>query len=166
MVFALVYLVCSIAVFRGDYGGAALAAEPEKQPDKKTESIEHPFLDQDDGFEYISVGRVDPFMPYFEGSIPGGDGSREAEEILTGMRRFEPRQLTLVGIVSRGDKSVAMVEGPEGKGYMVDKGTRIGRAGVVDYIGGNRVVIKELTRTRTGEKRYNTIEMLLRRGEE
>lgn len=162
----LCVLVFFCGLFFLNYGYQVLAEQPqdEKKAVEGSEEVELPFLAKDDGFVYKSTERSDPFMPFGQEFIEKEGG--EAEEILTGMRRFEPRQLTLVAIVSKDDESVAMVEGPEGKGYLVNKGTRIGRAGVVEDIMLNRVIIKEKTYARTGEQRYNVLELLLKKGED
>jgi type IV pilus assembly protein PilP len=122
-------------------------------------------LASDDGFVYKREGRVDPFKPFLT------DKSKvvkapEAEELF-GMRKFEPGQLTLVAIVFRGDEGLAMVQDPTGQGYIIRKGTKIGRSGTVENIIPNRVIIQNLTYTRAGDKRYNRVDMLLKKeGEE
>lgn len=119
-------------------------------------------IGKDDGFVYNKTGRPDPFVPFIseaekimQKEVP--------EEELTGMRKFEPGQLTLVAIVFRGDEGLAMVQDPVGKGYIIRKGTKIGRVGVVKDIMTNRVVINNITYTRAGEKRINDVEMLLKK---
>ena len=115
----------------------------------------------DDGFVYVREGRHDPFMP-MEQIIVGQGGSGD-EEILTGMRRFEPGQLRLVAIVLREDnRYVAMVEDSTGKGYLLHPGTKVGRTGVVVKIAPNRVVVKQTSYTMGGDLRYNEVEMVLK----
>lgn len=148
----------------GNYPAWAEPQEGVSPAAVKAEEPEHSFLEKDDGFVYVSIERSDPFMPLMQEDIVGG--GPDFQEILTGMRRFEPRQLTLVAVISKDDESVAMVEGPEGKGYLVGEGALVGRNGVITEITANRLVIQETVYARTGEKRYNHIELLLRKGEE
>jgi type IV pilus assembly protein PilP len=122
-------------------------------------------LASDDGFVYKREGRVDPFKPFLKEKSKIVK-TPEAEELF-GMRKFEPGQLTLVAIVFRGDEGVAMVQDPTGQGYLIHKGTKIGRSGTVEDIIPNRVIIQNLTYTRAGDKRYNRVDMLLKKeGEE
>lgn len=125
-------------------------------------------LMSDDGFVYQREGRSDPFMPFLtdrakvdQPVVP------KAREELVGMRKFEPGQLSLVAIVLGGRENLAMVQDPAGQGYVIRKGTKIGRFGVVDDIEPNRVIVQNITFTRTGDERLNRVEMLLKkRGDE
>lgn len=138
---------------------AAVATQTAKKPDAGPP----PIPEVNDGFEYKREGRPDPFLPFAQVVLQGA----AEEEILTGMRRFEPGQLRLVAIVAKGKSYRAMVEDSAGKGYTIDRGTLIGRTGVVEDIAPNLVIIKETTYTMAGERRFNTVEMLLKtRGEE
>ncbi|OGQ97629.1 MAG: hypothetical protein A2521_10660 [Deltaproteobacteria bacterium RIFOXYD12_FULL_57_12] len=143
--------------------GAAPPAAVEAQTAKAPDAGPSPIPEVNDGFEYKREGRPDPFMPFAQVVLQGA----AEEEILTGMRRFEPGQLRLVAIVAKGKSYRAMVEDSAGKGYTIDRGTLIGRTGVVEDIAPNQVIIKETTYTMAGERRFNTVEMLLKtRGEE
>ena len=122
----------------------------------------------DDGFVYSMEGRTDPFVPFLTDKAKvDKPAAVEPTEELVGMRRFEPGQLTLVAIVLRNKNNLAMVQDPAGQGYVIRKGTKIGRFGEVEDIVPNRVIVQNITFTRTGEKRLNRVEMLLKqRGEE
>ena len=64
-------------------------------------------------------------------------------------------------------KYVAMVEDFKGQGYIIEKGTKIGRRGVVKDIMSNKVLIEEVAVTRAGRELRNEIVMALRKeGEE
>jgi len=125
-------------------------------------------LMSDDDFVYRREGRSDPFIPFLtdrakvdQPVVP------ETREELVGMRKFEPGQLSLVAIVLGGRENLAMVQDPAGQGYVIRKGTKIGRFGAVEDIEPNRVIVQNITFTRTGDKRLNRVEMLLKkRGEE
>lgn len=133
--------------------------------DKDAEAAKALFGDDYDAdFVYVREGRHDPFMPMEQ--IVFDQGGDE-EEILTGMRRFEPGQLRLVAIVKQENRNIAMVEDATGKGYLIHKGLKIGRTGVVAEILPNRVVVRQTSFTRAGEVRYNDVDMVLKsKGEE
>ena len=122
----------------------------------------------DDGFVYSMEGRTDPFVPFLtDKEKVDKPAAVEPPEELVGMRRFEPGQLTLVAIVLRNRDNLAMVQDPAGQGYVIRKGTKIGRFGEVEDVVPNRVIVQNITFTRSGEKRLNRVEMLLKqRGEE
>ncbi len=116
---------------------------------------------EDNGFVYVREGRHDPFMPMEQIIIDQGGAGEE--EVLTGMRRFEPGQLRLVAIVRREDnRYVAMVEDSTGKGYLLHPGMKIGRAGVIEKIAPNLVVVKQTSYTMAGDLRYNEVEMVMK----
>ena len=121
----------------------------------------------DDGFVYSMEGRVDPFVPFLTEKSKVDKQEPEVMEELVGMRKFEPSQLTLVAIVLRNKENLAMVQDPAGQGYIIHKGTKIGRFGVVEDIEPNLVIVQNITFSRTGEKQLNRVQMLLKqRGEE
>jgi type IV pilus assembly protein PilP len=132
-----------------------------------TDSLLKELKMSDDGFVYSMEGRTDPFVPFLTDKAKvEKPAAVESPEELVGMRRFEPGQLTLVAIVLRNKENLAMVQDPAGKGYVIRKGTKIGRFGVVEDIVPNRVIVQNTTYTRTGETRLNRVEMLLKQGGE
>ena len=127
-----------------------------------TEELEKYLIKRPDDFTYRREGRTDPFEPFITEEVLEAE-IKEAEEELTGMRKFEPGQLTLVAIIFRGAQSFAMVQDAAGKGYILKKGTLIGRSGEVVEIVANKVVIQEESYTATRQKRQRTIEMVLKK---
>jgi len=71
--------------------------------------------------------------------------------------------LNLVAILFSGKKALAMVQDSTGKGYIIKKGTKIGRRGQVAEIMPNAVVVKEWFRDSSGKKLYKDNEMVLRK---
>jgi Tfp pilus assembly protein PilP len=122
-------------------------ARPQKDLDR---------ADLEDEFSYSPLGKVDPFQPFFleeEVSIAGGeagggemdgDAGLEARmqrileklrEPKTELQRYSLSELTVTAIVKTGDEVKAMVTDPEGRGFVLEKGTYIGKmGGVVDQI--------------------------------
>jgi type IV pilus assembly protein PilP len=119
-----------------------------------------------DTFTYRLEGRPDPFLPFLhEKSQTNPDEIVDTHTQLTGMQLFEPGQLTLVALVVTPKQKFAMVQDVTGKGYIIKKGTKIGRRGVVKAIVPNRVIIEETAVTRSGRKLTNNIVMVLRKEE-
>ena len=139
---------------------AAGPAAQDRPPD--TPAPDSPARDSaDEAFVYEREGRGDPFVPFVTEKVLQADTQKEEE--LTGLQRFETGQLTLVAIVIGAGDQFAMVQDSVGKGYVIRQGTKIGRAGAVDEITANRVIVKIPSRSMAGEIRYNTVEMLLKK---
>ncbi|MBC8209083.1 MAG: pilus assembly protein PilP [Desulfobulbaceae bacterium] len=118
-------------------------------------------------FEYLIEGRTDPFKPFITeqaaSNTPDPDDIIDPQEQLSGMRLFEPGQLTLVAVVSVNNQPMAMVEDFTGKGYLIEKGLKIGKRGVVKRIEAARVIIEETALTRTGKKIKSEFVMQLKK---
>ena len=141
-------------------------AEQEKVPDRN-EILRQIFGAQDLYF-YHRENRPDPFLPFIQEKViqqnaQGGGVEEIPQEELTGLRKFEPGQLSLVAIVFRGNSPIAMVQDPVGQGYIVKEGMKIGRYGLVEEITPNAVVIQQTTRTWDQEKLFKRVEMVLRK---
>ena len=114
-------------------------------------------------FVYETEGRPDPFEPFISEKIMQEAAVTTEPEKLTGMRQFEPGQLSLVAIMFTESNPMAMVEDSSHKGYIIRRGTKIGKSGVVSNILPNQVIIKQLSYSMTKEKKYKTVEMTLRK---
>lgn len=118
-------------------------------------------------FEYILEGRRDPFTPFLteKASTPQLDPDEiiDLDTELTGMRKFEPGQLTLVAVLEATTQRLAMVEDVTGRGYILTEGTLIGRHGVVTQIEPQQVLITETAKTRAGKEIKNTVVMRLKK---
>jgi Tfp pilus assembly protein PilP len=115
-------------------------------------------------FVYQIEERPDPFMPFIsEKVIQPVESDFEETEKLTGMRQFEPGQLNLVAIMFTESNPMAMVEDSSHKGYIIRRGTKIGKSGIVSDILPNQVIIKQLSYSMTKERKYKTVEMILRK---
>ena len=115
-------------------------------------------------FTYETEGRPDPFKPFIsEKVIQSIDDNNQEPETLTGMRQFEPGQLTLVAIMFTESNPMAMVEDSSHRGYIIRRGTKLGKSGIVSDILPNQVIIKQLSYSMAREKKYRTVEMTLRK---
>lgn len=113
-------------------------------------------------FTYNRANRFDPFVPFISEQILSGQAD-DKKEVLTGMRLFEPGQLSLVAISTGGEQPLALVQDSTGKGYILKEGIAIGRKGLVKSIMPNSVTIEEEFLNSTGQKRNRTVPMVLRK---
>ena len=159
-----VFVVLATCMVIGMQCAAAFSAEEpaaEKQKELKfTEKMAAIlFQEPTDAFVYTREGRSDPFVPFIEERVEAKDLPIEE---LTGMRKFEPGQLTVVAIVSSARDSFAMVQDSNNQGYIIREGILLGRTGIVEAIVPNKVIVKNYTYNLAGDKIYKTVEMVLK----
>lgn len=112
---------------------------------------------------YNPEGRRDPFRPF----IAATPVEKERKRPLTPLERYSLSQLRLVAIVWSEDGAVAMVEDPEGKGYSIRVGTRIGdRNGRVKKILKDRVIVVERFLDAFGKEKKEEVTLELPKEEE
>lgn len=152
--------------------GADDSGQAEKPADQTKEPVDINFEVTKTDYEYQIEGRPDPFIPFFTGETKT-EPTLDPNEIvdssvnLSGMQLFEPGQLTLVALLQAKGTYVAMVEDVTGRGYIIEKGIKIGRRGIVKAILPNSVIIEEVAMTRAGKELRSEIVMALRKeGEE
>jgi type IV pilus assembly protein PilP len=116
------------------------------------------FQGVDDSFVYKREGRADPFVPFIKEKVIA---TKTPVEELTGMRKFEPGQLSVVAIVMSPADRFAMVQDSNNQGYVIREGILLGRTGVVEAIVPNKVIVKNYTYNLAGDKIYKTVEMVL-----
>lgn len=93
----------------------------------------------DSDYAYDPSGRRDPFTPL----IQRGDG-KKAKRSLPPLQRVGLTEINLIGIIWGGFGYTAMVQTPDGKGYSVRRGTRIGpNNGIVSKVTQNSIVVTE-----------------------
>jgi len=117
------------------------------------------FQEEEDAFVYQREGRNDPFMPFVQERVVS---TEVPVEELTGMRKFEPGQLSVVAIVMSPMDRFAMVQDSNNQGYIIREGVLLGRTGVVEAIVPNKVIVKNYTYNLAGDKIYKTVEMVLK----
>ena len=95
------------------------------------------------GYVYLPEGRRDPFLSILK-ETEGGSGRKVDELNLPPLQRVSVAELTVIGIIWGGFGYTAMVQTSDGKGYTVQRGTRIGNNnGVVSAITEKAVVVEE-----------------------
>lgn len=108
-------------------------------------------------FVYNPAGKRDPFAPFDFAPKPA-DGAGKSP-----LEKFSLGQLKLTAVLRGFDQPTAIVEDTAGKGYMVNRGSKIGSAGgeIVDILA-DKLIILESNVDFTGQKKERTIEMPLR----
>ncbi len=133
----------------------AAAAAPAEEPAKEISLV--------DTYIYTPVGKRDPFKSSYKdvsGVISAFEGSQGP------LQRYEIDQLKLIAVISGISQPRAMVTVPDGKGYTVRIGTRIGKNyGRVVRIKTAEVIIAEDYRDWNGRKVTNYIHMSLKKDE-
>ncbi len=130
---------------------------PEKVAKKVTDEKRKPL------YTYNPVGKRDPFKPF----ITLGPRKRIPTARLTPLQRYEVSELKLVGILKGPAGYRALVEDASGKGFIITKGTLIGREnGRVTEIRDDRVIIKQSHKNIFGEIKEREIAIRLKKPEE
>ncbi|OGP90912.1 MAG: hypothetical protein A2157_05570 [Deltaproteobacteria bacterium RBG_16_47_11] len=142
--------------------GASLAVEKKRlEPAKMEEKKE---VEKEEAYTYNPSGKPDPFKPFLQ-LTPLREVSRSAP--LTPLQKYEISQLKLVAILSTPEGNTGLVEDATGKGYFIRKGTWIGKNdGKVTKILKDRLIIEEVFRDVSGQKKVNEISLSLQKGEE
>jgi type IV pilus assembly protein PilP len=96
-------------------------------------------------YVYLPEGRRDPFLAMLrEAGAGAGTGPGTVEINLPPLQRTTVAELTVIGIVWGGFGYMAMVQTPDGKGYAVQRGVRIGNNnGIVSAITEKAVIVEE-----------------------
>ena len=115
-------------------------------------------------YAYDPTGKTDPFKPFIQ--MGTGKGySRNA--LLTPLQKYEISQLKLVAIILDPKGNVALIEDSLGKGYVLKKGTGIGKNdGKVTKILKDKIIIVEIYQDIWGQTKINAIPLYLHRLEE
>jgi type IV pilus assembly protein PilP len=108
---------------------------------------------------YSGAGVRDPFQPF---TAPT---RAEIDETRPPLERYELSELRLTAVVGAGTEiASASLEDTSGKGFIVKKGTRVGRhEGEVTEILSDRITVVEQVPDRGGRTRSNTVEFTLRK---
>lgn len=186
-------LCVTLFVFEASWAAAPDVVYKEKRPERElnVEKQTDPAKDEAQKEEkvkyvYNPAGKTDPFISFLSKPGSGGHGGTNlsgkdsdpqeeliaSEEPQTELEKIEIPKLTLTAVVKGKNKVWAMVIGPKGRGYFLEKGTKIGtHSGVVDEIVYDekktdfgveiirKVIIKIPYRNRNREIIYRSIEM-------
>ena len=116
-------------------------ADPGSQPGGASSPVEgSPAPPEPPGYAYHPDGRRDPFMAI----VVGDSKATEVNLSVPPLQRVALSELSLIGLIWGGFGYVAMVQTPDGRGYTVREGTRLGSSnGVVSTITQEALTIKE-----------------------
>lgn len=102
-------------------------------------SVDLPVAETGVGLGYDPSGRRDPFAPVVQELQPG-----KVDANLPPLQRVNLTELNLIAIVWGAYGYTAMVQTPEGFGYTVRRGTRLGQNnGVVSAITERGIIVQE-----------------------
>jgi type IV pilus assembly protein PilP len=108
------------------------------------------------GYVYLPEGRRDPFLSMLRepGAGSAAEGGKKKDDInLPPLQRVSVAELTVIGIIWGGFGYIAMVQTPDGRGYTVQRGTRIGNNnGIVSAITEKAVIVEERFTDMYGKK--------------
>lgn len=116
---------------------------------------------------YESRNKTDPFVSFIKvrahEQLQAAKRAK-AQRASTPLETVEVNTLKLIGIINKsGGQTVAMVELPDGKGYLIRPGTIVGLYdGVVTEIRNSTVVVEENILDVFGEAKKRTINLRLR----
>jgi Tfp pilus assembly protein PilP len=151
----------------------ALATQPQKfvattkagqqgqQPQQPQDANAPTFGGDVHGYVYSPVGKRDPFRSFIL------ERKAEADASVKGpLEQFDLGQLSLTGVVWKGQRRRALVLDPSGQAYIVAEGDRIGKnEGRVVQIGDDLMVVRESYVDFQGEKTTKEIEMRVRQSQ-
>lgn len=135
------------------------------------------WLQTPDGYRYSSKGKPDPFRPFVRPASPilpveRGFIPDVPSRPLTPLEQVEANALRPVGIMwlqGQQNNAIAMVEMPDGKGYVLRIGMPVGRyGGVVRQITSEEIIIEERGRDYMGQTVTRSVVLTLHpsRGDE
>jgi type IV pilus assembly protein PilP len=112
-------------------------------------------------YVYNPIGKRDPFRsPDLDLARAAAGSNSACNEPLC---RFDLDQLTLVAVVSGDSNPVAMVQDPQGRGYILHRNTRIGRqGGKVTQILRDSVIVTEYFSTPDGKSTANQLTLAMK----
>ena len=121
---------------------------------------------------YVSKGKIEPFMSFVKireyEAMEAVKKLKQEKKATTPLETVDVRSLKLIGIIDKpGGTVVAMVELPDGKGYMIRPGMTIGLYdGVVTSIGNEMIIVEEDVVDVFGETKKRTVNLRLRQEKE
>ena len=151
-------------VFTQRYRPPPIKTKPEKKLQVKKQPIT---------FIYSPVGKRDPFRPTWLTKAvrtlrpqPKNEPIKIVKRPKTPLEKFELDQLKVVAIVTGVANPVAMVEDPDGRGYMIRRGVLIGRHnGQVTRINVDGVIVSEVFRDVSGKRIITRVRLRLKKSQ-
>ena len=118
----------------GEAAAPAVAAEAVATPEA-TPTPEEALQE----YNYNPIGKRDPFRSFLADEL-----APDTRKVVTPLQRYDLDQLKIIGIIWGISSPRAMVTTPDGKGYVVQKGTLVGKNwGKVSRITQEEVIVSE-----------------------
>ncbi len=149
---------------------AKAKAEQEEKAVPAAEAVTAPAQAEAESFVYEPAGLRDPFQPFVK--VVEKSKKKEAKPKVfvpkTPLQRYAVEELRVVGVIwADGRNSKALIEDPEGKGYVVRAGTLVGdMGGRIVGIRPDRLVVEERFVDILGEENVKVVELTLRKPED
>jgi type IV pilus assembly protein PilP len=135
----IVIMGCVFLSFGLAYGQVADEPGERIKLGKEGKSIQAELPAQEQ-YTYIPGERRDPFVSLI---LRGEDMGAFGDEI-TPLQKVDVNELKLVGIVKNPEGNMALIQTPDGKGYFLRKGLRVGKnEGIVAEVLEDQVIVKE-----------------------
>jgi len=113
-------------------------------------------------YAYNPLGKRDPFRSPLEELRQGGQGT-QLESCNEPLCQWDLDQLVLVAVVTGDANPIAMVEDPQGRGYIVKRNTKIGKqGGKVTQILRDTITVTEFWTAPDGKVNPNPVSMRLK----
>jgi len=113
-------------------------------------------------YAYNPLGKRDPFRSPLEELRQGSQGA-QLESCNEPLCQWDLDQLVLVAVVTGDANPIAMVEDPQGRGYVVKRNTKIGKqGGKVTQILRDSVTVTEFWTAPDGKVNPNPVSMRLK----
>jgi type IV pilus assembly protein PilP len=163
MAFRKTVLVALLAAAACGEPPPAAPKPPPAPPPKKAEVAAEKPVEAAPSIEYAysPVGKRDPFRSI----IDEANKPSESEAVRPDcgpLCKWELEQLKLVAVISGISNPMAMVEDPNGRGYIVRRGTFVGkRNGKVTQIRSGEVVVTEIYKDQMGKPHVNPVPIKL-----
>ncbi|RMF96221.1 MAG: hypothetical protein D6734_04070 [Candidatus Schekmanbacteria bacterium] len=108
-------------------------------------------------YVYNPEGKRDPFKPPYLEKKKKVVVTEEGTVYLEGIQQYQINSFKLTGIITKKDKSVAMVKAPDGRMYIIEKNSKIGPSGIVKEIRPSEVIIENEITIKQGDESGNII---------
>jgi len=113
-------------------------------------------------YAYNPLGKRDPFRSPLEELRQGAQGA-QVEACTEPLCQWDLDQLVLVAVVTGDANPIAMVEDPQGRGYIIKRNTKIGKqGGKVTQILRDSVTVTEFWTAPDGKVNPNPVAMRLK----
>lgn len=122
-------------------GGGDAAADPAASAAPAATAVAAATPEEEVGeeYNYNPIGKRDPFRSFLADEL-----APDTRKVVTPLQRYDLDQMNVIGIIWGISSPRAMITTPDGKGYVVQKGTLIGKNwGKVSRITQDEVIISE-----------------------